>query len=233
VNPIGARGQEKTTGHPPQQAEVETDGPDMTGPSEVVASDDHRRAGDAALIEQSWREPGRFAALFDRYAAELHRYAGRRLGAAVADDVVAETFLAAFRQRQRYDLARLDARPWLYGIATNLIGRHRRTEARLYRALARTGVDPVTADHADRVVARVTAEGARRQLAAALARLPRRDRDVLLLVAWAELSYEEVAAALGIPVGTVRSRLNRARRQVREALGGADPTSKLEEPGDG
>jgi RNA polymerase sigma factor (sigma-70 family) len=206
----------------------------MTGPSEVVASDDHRWAGDAELIEQSWREPERFAALFDRYAAELHRYVTRRLGAGgVADDLVAETFLAAFRQRQRYDLARLDARPWLYGIATNLMGRYRRAEARSYRALARTGVDPVTADHADRVVARVTAQGARRQLAAALARLPRRDRDVLLLVAWAELRYEEVAAALGIPVGTVRSRLNRARRQLREALGDTGSTANLEEPSDG
>jgi RNA polymerase sigma factor (sigma-70 family) len=205
----------------------------MTGSSELVASDDERRAGDAGVIEQSWESPERFAALFDRHAGELHRYVARRLGAGVADDLVAETFLAAFRQRREYDLARLDARPWLYGIATNLVSRHRRTEARLYRALARTGVDPVAADHADQVAARVTAEGTSRRVAAALARLPRRDRDVLLLVAWAELRYEEVAAALGIPVGTVRSRLHRARRQVREALGGADPAADGEDASDG
>lgn len=188
---------------------------------------------DATVIAQSQGLPERFAVLFDRYAPEIHRYAARRLGVAVADDVVADTFLAAFRQRDRYDSARRSARPWLYGIATNVIGRHRRAEARLYRALARTGVDPVVTNHADGVVARVVAAGAQRQLAAALRRLSQGDRDVLLLVAWSDFSYDEVAAALGIPVGTVRSRLHRARRKVREALGGVDPTFEGEERSDG
>jgi RNA polymerase sigma factor (sigma-70 family) len=187
------------------------------------------RANDAALIEQSWHEPEAFAGLYDRHAAPIHRYVTRRLGDGAADDVVAETFLVAFGGRHRYDLARSDARPWLYGIAANVIGKHRRTEVRMWRALARTGTDPAAEGHADRVDNRVSAVTVQRDLAAAMAGLSAGERDVLLLIAWADLSYDEVAAALDIPVGTVRSRLNRARRKTREALGGQDPTSLREE----
>jgi RNA polymerase sigma-70 factor (ECF subfamily) len=187
------------------------------------------RAADAALIEQSWHEPETFARLYDRHAGPIHRYVTRRLGDGVADDVVAETFLAAFRGRRRYDLSRGDARPWLYGIAANVIGKHRRDEVRMWRAFARTGTDPVTDGYVDLVNNRVAAAAVQRDLAAALADLPARDRDVLLLIAWADFTYEDVAVALEIPVGTVRSRLNRARKKVREALGGQDPTSLREE----
>jgi RNA polymerase sigma factor (sigma-70 family) len=177
---------------------------------------------DAELIRRSFDAPEQFAGLFDRYAAELQGYAARRLGTSTADDIVAETFLIAFSRRGRYDLTRPLARPWLFGIATRLIARHRRREVRLYRALARSGVDPLADRLAeppdDLVVARVAAQAQQRALAAALARLPRGWRDVLLLVAWGELTYDEVAQALGIPVGTVRSRLHRTRAQVRAAL---------------
>ena len=186
------------------------------------------RLDDAALIERSWHEPEAFATLYDRHAAPIYRFAGRRLGDQMADDVVAETFLAAFRRRKRYDLRRADARPWLYGIAANVMGKHRRAEVRMLRAFARTGIDPVADGHADRIDSQVSAAAVQRDLAAALAGLPG-DRDVLLLIAWADLSYDETAAALGIPVGTVRSRLNRARRKVRGALGGQDPTSSNQE----
>jgi RNA polymerase sigma factor (sigma-70 family) len=181
------------------------------------------RSDDAALIERSWREPETFAELYDRHAVPIYRYVSRRLGEPMADDVVADTFLAAFRRRQRYDLDRSDARPWLYGIAANLISKHRRAEVRMLRAYARTGADPVVEGHADRTDSRVTAAAMQRDLAAALASLSAGERDVLLLVAWADLTYEETATALEIPVGTVRSRLNRARRKVREALGGRNP----------
>jgi RNA polymerase sigma factor (sigma-70 family) len=200
---------------------------DVTAPP--LRADPPETAADAVLIEQSWHEHEKFAALFDRHAPEMHRYVTRRLGVSTADDVVAETFLLAFRGRKRYDVTRADARPWLYGIASNLIGKHRRGEKRLYRALARAGVDRVAESYADRVDARVTAEGVQREVADALGGLSAGDRDVLLLVAWADLTYEGVADALGIPVGTVRSRLHRARRKVREALGGADPTEISEE----
>ncbi|MEV6425550.1 RNA polymerase sigma factor [Streptomyces sp. NPDC051662] len=169
-------------------------------------------------------EPEIFSELFDRHAAELHRYVLRRLGDGLADDIVGETFLIAFRQRHRYDTEQRHARPWLYGIAANLIGKHRRTELRAYRALARTGVDPVTESHADAVEGQVVAEGMRGSLATALRKLNEGDRHVLLLIAWADFSYQEVATALGIPLGTVRSRLNRARKKMRVALGGINPT---------
>ena len=126
----------------------------MTAPPRRRAEDQgaaDARLDDAALIERSWHEPEAFAALYDRHAAPIHRFAGRRLGDQMADDVVGETFLAAFRRRKRYDLRRADARPWLYGIAANVIGKHRRAEVRMLRALARTGVDPVADGHADRV----------------------------------------------------------------------------------
>lgn len=184
---------------------------------------------DAALIRQSRHEPEAFAVVYDRHAAAIHRFVSRRLGEAVADDVVAECFLAAFRHRDRYDLGRADARPWLYGIAANVIGKHKRAEVRMLRALARTGVDPVDESHADRVESRVAASLAQRALAAAVASLAPGDRDVLLLIAWADLSYDEVAQALAIPIGTVRSRLNRARRKTREALGAHNPTLQHEE----
>jgi RNA polymerase sigma factor (sigma-70 family) len=99
----------------------------------------------------------------------------------------------------------------------------------MWRAFARTGIEPAAEGHADRVEHRVSAAAVRRELAAALADLAAGDRDVLLLIAWADLNYDEVAAALDTPAGTVRSRLNRARRKVREALGGQDPTSLREE----
>jgi RNA polymerase sigma factor (sigma-70 family) len=211
--------------HPSHRTE-----PGMTAPRLDVSETD------AAVIEQSWHEPEMFAQLYDRHAGPIHRYVSRRLGEALADDLVAETFLTAFRVRQRYDLARPDARPWLYGIAANMIGRHRRAEVRRLKALARaadtTPADPGAgwaAAGADEIVSRLDAAAVRRELLQALAELSLGDRDVLLLIAWAGLTSEETAAALGIPSGTVRSRLSRARRKVREALGGQDPTSIRQE----
>ncbi|MEU8193123.1 RNA polymerase sigma factor [Microbispora amethystogenes] len=172
---------------------------------------------DRTLIQRSWREPEIFAALFDRHAPSLHRYAARRLGLDSAEDVVSETFLAAFQSRHRYDIRHADARPWLYGIASNVIGKRRRGEMTVYRAYVRSGVHPAAVP-GDPIEDGVTTLAVNRPLAAALAALRPGDRHVLLLVAWADLTYEEVARALGIPVGTVRSRLNRARRKIREAL---------------
>ncbi|MFF3641830.1 RNA polymerase sigma factor [Streptomyces sp. NPDC002564] len=181
---------------------------------------------DARSIERSRDEPEQFAALFDRHADSVFRYAARRLGPEAAEDLMADTFTTAFQQRHRYDLARADARPWLFGIATNLIGRHRRAEARRFKALAQVPAPvPYEEPVADLAVARAGAEGIRADLAAALAGLSARHRDVVLLVAWADLDYEEAARALGVPVGTVRSRLHRARGRLREALGGSDPTA--------
>jgi RNA polymerase sigma-70 factor (ECF subfamily) len=183
---------------------------------------------DAQVIALSVDDPELFSAIYERYAATLYRYAFRRLGEEGAEDVVASAFLAAFRARRRYDYGRPEARPWLFGILTREIAQCRRVEAARYRALARAApADPahtVADGFAERVVTDVAAQAARGRLGAALAGLPARDRDTLLITAWAGLSYEEAALALGIPVGTVRSRLNRARRRMRDTLGGADPT---------
>jgi RNA polymerase sigma-70 factor (ECF subfamily) len=178
---------------------------------------------DGELIERSVGDPECFAALFDRHASTVHRYLGRRVGE-LADDLLSETFLIAFRRRGAYRPEHVEVRPWLIGIATNVVHGHRRSEQRRYRALARTSAEPAASEPSiDESHDRVAAAAMRAPLAAALAGLKDRDRDVLLLFAYAQLSYEEIAAVLDVPIGTVRSRLNRARRQTRAALGTGSP----------
>ena len=179
-----------------------------------------------AVIAASLSEPELFAAVFDRHAPQIHRYLARRLTGDAADDLVGETFLTAFRRRGTFTTAGGSALPWLYGIATHLIAEHRRQAARVIplRALA---VDDF--GHADRVAADVSAGAMRDTLLAGLAGLADGDRDVLLLIAQEELTYDQVAAALDIPVGTVRSRLHRARRALRAALGDTNPLHVTEE----
>jgi RNA polymerase sigma factor (sigma-70 family) len=188
------------------------DGPPGTSSRRVAAP------ADGELMARSVDEPEAFAVLFDRHAAAVHRYLGRRVGE-LADDLLSETFLVAFRRRAVWRAVHVEVRPWLIGIATNLVHGHVRAEQRRYRALARAAAEPQVApvDPAD-LAGRFAAEALRGPLAAALAGLKPRDRDVLLLFAWGQLSYEEIAAVLDVPLGTVRSRLHRARRQTRAAL---------------
>ena len=156
-----------------------------------------------------------FGALFDQHARPLHRYLARRVGD-LADDLVGETFLVALQTRAGYDPQRGTARSWLYGIATNLLRRHLRQEVRGLRAAARSAGSVAGGEgHEDRVAARVDASARAVRLVGALAALEAGDRDVLLLTSWAGLDSNEVAEALGIPVGTVRSRLHRARTRLR------------------
>jgi RNA polymerase sigma factor (sigma-70 family) len=173
---------------------------------------------DSDIVGRSREHPAVFAELYDRHARTVHRYAMRRLGGDAADDVAAETFLVAFERRDRFDLAYDDALPWLLGIATVLIRKHRRVEARVWQAVAASGQPEAVADDRDD---RLDAGLAVRALAAVIRRMPARDRDALLLYAWADLGYEGVARALDVPIGTVRSRLNRARRVLRQAAGTA------------
>ncbi|MBC6466884.1 RNA polymerase sigma factor [Actinomadura alba] len=200
---------------------------------------DDRRAGDPArtyestVIELSREHPERFGEIFDAHFAEIYRYVVSRLGPGPAEDVVADTFLTAFHKRARYDAGRASVRTWLYGIATKLVGKHRRTEIRALRAIGRRGPDPDDGGHEDRVITQVSAQGLRPEIAAAVAALSRGERDVLLLVALAGFSHDEISAALGIPYGTVGSRLNRARRKLRDALGGTNPMLDREDPSRG
>ena len=187
---------------------------------------------DAELIARSLDDPEAFAPLFDRHAASVHRYLGRRVGE-LADDLLSETFLIAFRRRAAYRPEHVEVRPWLLGIATNVVHGHVRTEQRRYKALARAAAEPDRpgsdpADSADRL----DAAALRGPLAAALAGLKPRDRDALLLLAWGQLGYEEIAAVLDVPIGTVRSRLHRARRQTRAALGDVSPFDAISEEED-
>lgn len=154
-----------------------------------------------------------FAAEFEA----LHGYVARRLGRSAADDLTAETFAIACRRWDDLDPTR-PARPWLYGIAANLMRHHRRKERRMLLAYARTGDDPVLAEE-DVDLRRVAARALQPRLAAALADLRREEREVLLLHAWAELSDTEIAESLSLPVGTVKSRLSRAREHLRNRLG--------------
>jgi len=167
---------------------------------------------DADAIAASCRDPDRFAVVVHRYFDEIFRYAARRVGPSAAEDIAADTFATAFAHRKRYDLAYPNALPWLYGIATNLLRRRRRQEERQLRAYAKTGVDPVLSGEP---------EVSGRDVAEVLASLSSEEREALLLLAWADLTYVEIARALAVPVGTVRSRLNRARRKVKDSFGPA------------
>jgi RNA polymerase sigma-70 factor (ECF subfamily) len=172
---------------------------------------------DATLIRTSLVQPACFGELFDRHATVLFRFLVRRVGVDEAELLLGEVFRVAFEKRATYDSERPSARPWLYGIATNLLAHHRRSEARRIAATARLLARQGPADDpTDRVVSRLYAAQLWPQVAEAVARLPEIERDVLLLYVWEELSYEEIATALDVPVGTVRSRLNRARLNLRE-----------------
>ena len=137
---------------------------------------------DEVLIRESAADPERFAPLFDRHAEAVHRYLARRIGSP-ADDLLAETFLIAFRRRADYLPLGIEVRPWLYGIATNVLHRHVRQEERRYRALARAAAEQPRPHADDGADDRLDARAVRGDLAAALAKLKARDRDALLLLA--------------------------------------------------
>ena len=172
---------------------------------------------DAEVIGRSLGEPEAFGLIYDRHAATLLRFLGRRAGAKVAEGLVGDLFRIAFERRKTFDVSRETALPWLYGIGSNLLLKHRRTEARRLRASARLA--------AGRELAGGRASGAALdarvlfpRVVNAIEALPDGEREALLLFAWEELSYGAVAETLELPIGTVRSRLNRARARLRELL---------------
>jgi RNA polymerase sigma-70 factor (ECF subfamily) len=192
-------------------------------PKGVVLTDAQKT--DAEVILGSLERPEEFRSLFVRYFSPIYRYLSRRVEPATAEDIAAEVFVQAFRHRRVYDPRYPSARPWLFGIASNELRRQRRDEQRRLKAYVRAYAGECDEEE-DGAVSRGDARALWPSVALALASLGAKDRDVLLLFAWAELSYDEIALALDIPVGTVRSRLSRARQRVRTALGGtseADP----------
>ena len=179
------------------------------------------RTSDRDLVERSLEQSAAFEEVFDRHFGAIHRYVARRLSPACADDVAAQVFCIAYDKRGQFLEQRPDGpvAPWLFGIATNLVRRHRRDERRQLRAYARVGVEAAALDSPDESAARVDARRARPAVARALASLSPDERDVLLLYALADLDYQGIADALEIPIGTVRSRLSRARAHARRRLG--------------
>lgn len=172
------------------------------------------KLSDADAIAASIHQPHAFAAVFERHFDRIHGYLRARLGRGLADDLAAETFIRAFDARHRFDRSYADARPWLFAIAGNLVREHRRGERRRLRALGRLPLARHQPAADDAFIPSVDPT----ELAAALASLRPADRDALLLIAWAELTYEEAAQAVGVPVGTIRSRIHRARSALRCAL---------------
>lgn len=157
-----------------------------------------------------------FDEVFAAEVGPLCRYLHRRVGANAAEDLAAATFATAYASWERFDPGR-PVRPWLYGIAANLVRHHWRAERRMLRAYARSGVDPVVSME-DEAAERLDAYDRRRDLAAGLAALRPQEREMLLLHAWAELSDTEIAIALKLPVGTVKSRLHRTRKRLRNQV---------------
>jgi len=184
---------------------------------------------DAEVIGASIDDPAAFWSLFQRHYDPIFAFIARRLGPDAADDLATDVFLTAFTLRARYDQRHAEARPWLFGIAANMVRRHRRAETRRLRAYARHARRAGVA-HEDDGVERLDGLAAAPQLAKALASMTTGQRDVLLLIAWAELTPEEVARALHIPPGTVRSRLSRARARARLQLRKAMPDDDTDAP---
>jgi RNA polymerase sigma factor (sigma-70 family) len=181
-------------------------------------------SSDTELIGCSLEDPKAFEVIFDRHYSTIRRYVARRLSPACADDVAAEVFCIAFDRREQF----IERRPecpvaaWLFGIATNLVRRRRRDERRQLRAYARAGADVVALDSAADLTDRLDAQRAGPVVARALASLSADERDVLLLYALADLDYQGIADALQIPIGTVRSRLARARTRAARHLAAHD-----------
>jgi RNA polymerase sigma factor (sigma-70 family) len=181
---------------------------------------------DTEALRRSLAEPTCFAVVYDRHLRAIHDYVRRRVGDGPAPDLTAELFARAFRARSRYDVKYATALPWLLGFATNVISEHRREERRRLALLERVAARGEYAT-ADRPYERLAPEMAR-----ALRRLRPGDRDALLLVVWGELSYDEAARALELPIGTIRSRIARARRRLAGDLQGPSVPSAISANGE-
>jgi RNA polymerase sigma-70 factor (ECF subfamily) len=179
------------------------------------------KSTDAELLARSVEQPARFAELYERHGLAVRRYVTRRIGNGAGDDLASEVFERAFHARGRYRAEHDAALPWLLGIANNVIADHRRLERRRLAGLERlTREAPGTVEHHD--------TGLAPELVAALRALPATERDTLLIVVWGELTQDEAAAALGVPVGTVSSRITRARRRLSAALTQSPPAQAAE-----
>lgn len=169
---------------------------------------------DFSLVQRSTTEPEAFRVIWERHHDALARYLGARVGADAAEDLLIDTFETAFRKRCRFRPADPSgtALPWLYGIATLCLQRQRRAESKWLRRLAAQEQFLATGPHRELSMASQTT------LMLGIEGLPKKLREPFLLAILSGLDYEEVAVALSIPVGTVRSRINRARKRLQEQV---------------
>lgn len=181
---------------------------------------ENRGLTDAQVIERSLTDPRAFEWIFDRHFAAVHRFAVGRVGLQEAADVVAETFARAFDRRHRFRTDKPSALPWLFGIAVNICRERLRRADRGNRATTRiaTRIEMTTESFESALAERIDAQRLRPGLVAALQTLSDDEYALLMLSTESDLTYHEMAATLGIPIGTVRSRLARARKRVRTAL---------------
>ncbi len=185
----------------------------------MIDTDDDAQPGDGELWRRASGGDGEaFAALYDRHKNAVRAFCARRTGSLdTADDLVSVVFLEAWRRRSEVELIDDVALPWLYGVARRTLQRRWRTTRAHRRALERLPPTTITPDHADEVAAQIDDERHLAQLQDVFARLSDADRDVLTLCVWQGLDYASAAIALGVPIGTVRSRLARARGRLRNA----------------
>jgi RNA polymerase sigma factor (sigma-70 family) len=174
---------------------------------------------DAELITHSMTEPRCFAPLFERHAVVVHRYLAAKADSTDVEDLVSETFLTAFSSRGHFDTSHLCALPWLLGIANNVLRHHWRSESRRQSRLRRVVPLTDTTDPTDQLVEHLDTRANESEFAVAFASLSEPQRETLILIGDLGLSYEDAALALGVPIGTIRSRMNRARARLRELLG--------------
>ncbi|UIX32447.1 RNA polymerase sigma factor [Streptomyces sp. GQFP] len=190
-------------------------------PAPESGAPDGEPADEGELFARSARDPAAFEPLVARHSVALHGYFARRAPAA-ADDLLSEVWLQAYTSRLTFDSAKGTLRTWLFGVARNVLAAHWRDSAR-----ERPEAEPerfgrtasvVDADPWHAVDQRLDAAALAPLVRGTLAGLPHVERELLLLVAWEQLTPTEAAAVLGIPPGTARSRLHRARSRLREAL---------------
>lgn len=172
---------------------------------------------DSDIIAASTNDPELFALIFDRHHVSIFRYLARRLGVTSGEDTTSEVFARAYENRSKFDLNRESARPWLFGIAKNVLRNEQRRRA-IDRSRTVAELHQEVPDHADPVAWAVDAQQfvTESGLSKTIAGLHEGIREVLFLYAFGELSYREIAETLDIPLGTVQSRLGRARAALRE-----------------
>ena len=189
----------------------------LGNPSAGIGHDEEMESWDASLWARSRAgDAAAFGMLFELHAKAIYNYCFRRIGDwTAAEDMLSIVFLEAWRRREK-ELSADKVLPWLYGIATNVVRNQRRSERRFAGALRRMPETQPEANFAERSDERLDDERQMRRALALLSQSPRHEQEVFVLCAWMELSYEDAAFALGLPVGTVRSRLSRARRRLRE-----------------